>query len=94
MVSLLVVKGCVSDRGAGRRLGRRRGHREGRGLRRSWRKLLLAVDANTIALYLFDGNFNDSSANALNLTTAGSVLFNSGNTTCMQTPSGSVALRG
>jgi hypothetical protein len=48
-------------------------------------------DANTIALYHFNGNFLDSSPNGLTLTAAGTVVFNSANTTWMQTPSGSVA---
>ena len=47
-------------------------------------------DVNTIALYHFTGNYNDSSANGLNLSASGNVTLTS-NPGWMQNPSGSAA---
>lgn len=48
-------------------------------------------DTNTIALYHFDGNYNDASGNGFNLTPYGNVSLSSTNLGWMQSPSGQVA---
>jgi endoglucanase len=45
-------------------------------------------DANTIALYHFDGDYHDSSGHAFNLTPSGNVSLSSANLGWMQNPSG------
>ena len=50
-----------------------------------------AVDANTVALYHFDGNYQDATANGFNLTASGGVVLASDNLGWMANPSGQVA---
>jgi Glycosyl hydrolase family 9/Cellulase N-terminal ig-like domain len=49
------------------------------------------LDANTLALYHFAGNYRDSSANGLNLVPSGNVSLASNNAGWMAVPSGQVA---
>ena len=49
------------------------------------------LDANTVALYHFDGNYRDSSKNGLNLVPSGNVSLASNNTGWMAVPSGQAA---
>ena len=49
------------------------------------------LDTNTVALYHFDGNFQDASPNAFHLTASGNVLLASDNLGWMASPAGQVA---
>ncbi|MFT5854447.1 MAG: putative repeat protein (TIGR03806 family), partial [Verrucomicrobiales bacterium] len=49
------------------------------------------ADANTVALYHFNSDYNDASANQLHLSIGGSVLLSADNLGWMETPAGQVA---